>query len=376
MKLGLIVPGFSADETDWCIPVLRHLVDRLARRHEVHVFALRYPPRRAAYDVFGARVRSFGGGGAGGMRRGVLLARVLTAMAVEHSRGRFDALHGLWADEPGWLAVTAGQRLGIPAVVSLMGGELVGLKDIGYGVQLHRTGRWLVRSSLRRGATVTVGSGFLGRLARDYGVGSHLVELPLGVDLDLFRPGGDDGDRQTAPDGTTRLLNVGSLTPIKDQATLIGAMERVRDRLPGAHLHIVGEGPCRAALAQQVARLGLERHATLHGAVPHEELPTWYRSADLCVLSSRYESQAMVVLEAAACGRATVGTAVGLVPELAPASLIVPVGNPEALAQALLCVLEEPQAPRRLGAAALETTRSRYRIEQTIERLEQLYRSA
>jgi len=374
MKLGLIVPGFSADETDWCIPVVRHLVERLARRHEVHVFALRYPPRRDAYAVFGATVRSFGGGNAGGVQRGALLARALTAMAGEHARGRFDALHGLWADEPGWLAVTAGKWLGVPTVVSLMGGELVGLEDIGYGVQLHRTGRWLVRSSLRRAATVTVGSGFLGRLARGRGVGSRLVELPLGVDVDLFRPEGDDRDLQPGMEGAIRLLHVGSLTPIKDHATLLRAMQRVRDRLPEAHLHLVGEGSCRAALAQQIARLGLERHATLHGAVPHEELPAWYRSAELCVLSSRYESQAMVVLEAAACGRATVGTAVGLVPEIVPASLSVPVGDDEALAEALLSLLAESQAPRRLGAAALEATRLRYRIEQTVERLEQLYR--
>ena len=65
MKVGLIVPGFSADAEDWCIPVLRHLVQRLSRNDEVEVVALRYPYRAARYALFGARVRAMEPNGSG-----------------------------------------------------------------------------------------------------------------------------------------------------------------------------------------------------------------------------------------------------------------------------------------------------------------------
>ena len=62
MKIGLVVPGFSADAGDWCIPALRNLARQLATTEEVHVLALRYPYRPSGYAVFGAQVRALGGG--------------------------------------------------------------------------------------------------------------------------------------------------------------------------------------------------------------------------------------------------------------------------------------------------------------------------
>ena len=143
MRLALITPGFSADETDWCIPALLDLVRELSRRHDVHVFTLRYPHRRSRYQVHDAAVTSLGHGTSGGLRRVPLLQHALAAILAEHRQRPFDLLHGLWADEPGFLAVAAGALLRRPAIVSLLGGELVGFPDIGYGGQLSRANRWL-----------------------------------------------------------------------------------------------------------------------------------------------------------------------------------------------------------------------------------------
>ena len=57
MKIGLVVPGFSADEQDWCIPALLDYVRVLAQQAEVHVFTLRWPERGGTYSVYGATVR-------------------------------------------------------------------------------------------------------------------------------------------------------------------------------------------------------------------------------------------------------------------------------------------------------------------------------
>jgi len=65
MKIGLVLPGFSANEKDWCIPALLDYVRVLARANSVHVFALEYPYRRDDYDVFGATIHSLNGGNRG-----------------------------------------------------------------------------------------------------------------------------------------------------------------------------------------------------------------------------------------------------------------------------------------------------------------------
>ena len=76
MKIALIVPGFSADEHDWCIPALRNLAAELSRTDEIVVFALRYPHRAARYTAFRTRVIALGGAQARGAaeREGTIAA--------------------------------------------------------------------------------------------------------------------------------------------------------------------------------------------------------------------------------------------------------------------------------------------------------------
>ena len=210
-------------------------------------------------------------------------------------------LHGLWADEAGAVAVAAARLLRVPSVVSLMGGELVAFPDIGYGGRLSRLGRRLLPRTLRGASRVTVGSESLRRLAAQHVPRERLARLPLGVDTSLFRPGPPLPGGGPLFQGAVRLLCVASLTPVKDHATLLRALARVARDVPDVHLHLVGDGQLRSELGQQAEELGVAPRVTFHGAVPHDRLPDCYRAADLLVCSSRYESQAMVGLEAAAC---------------------------------------------------------------------------
>ncbi|MFN8514004.1 MAG: hypothetical protein U0841_15750 [Chloroflexia bacterium] len=173
MKIALIVPGFSADEQDWCIPALRNLVGELARADEIVVITLRYPYRAARYTAFGARVIALGGAQARGIASAALWRRTLAAIRAEHRRGRIDALHAFWATEAGALAAVAGRLLRIPTIVSLAGGELANLPDIGYGDQLAPAQRAKVRLALRLATHVTGGSRTLLDLAAP-----HLRHLP------------------------------------------------------------------------------------------------------------------------------------------------------------------------------------------------------
>jgi glycosyltransferase involved in cell wall biosynthesis len=370
VRIGLIVPGFSASEADWCIPALLDLARVLAESHEVHIFAIRYPHRTGTYRVYGATVHAFGGAGAGGLRRAPLLFRVMAEVVREHRVAPFDVLHGLWADEPGFVAVTAAHRLRIPSLVSLLGGELVQMPESDYGGQLSQVNRLLTRVALRSAGRVTVGSVYLRGIAEAFVSGDRLAVLPLGVDDDRFSPIGESARLV----GTPALLHVASLVPVKDQATLLHALAQIQIVLPDVHLHIVGEGGLRDDLVRLAAMLEIRDAVTFHGPLEHDRLPCYYRAADACLLTSRFESQGMVVLEAAACGTPTFGTSVGLLPEFWSAVPTVPVGDSAALADAIVETSREPGGFQARGERARRVVSERYLLGQTVARLDRLYR--
>jgi glycosyltransferase involved in cell wall biosynthesis len=371
MNLGIVVPGFSASEDDWCIPALTSLVEQLGRRHRVRVIAIRYPFRRGAYPVRGTEVHALGGGRLRGIARLSLLSRAVRLVRREHRREPFDLLHAFWADEPGYVAYRAAGRLGIPSVVTLLGGELVELPEIAYGGRRSRLNRILTPRALRGASRLTAGSRYLVSLTEGL-VDTAPLLLPIGVNVSRFCPG------DPVPSlliGRTKLLHVASLVPVKDQTTLLRAFAELARALPGAGLNVVGDGPLRPALEQLSRELGLGGRVRFHGAVRHEELPVYYRSCDLAVMSSLHEGQEWVTQEAAACGRTTVGTRVGVVADLEPATSAVPPGNAPSLARAILDALANPLHLRARGAEARKRILERYTLEQTVATLSRLYGS-
>jgi glycosyltransferase involved in cell wall biosynthesis len=285
-----------------------------------------------------------------------------------HRREPFDVLHALWATEPGMLAAVAGRLLGIPVVVGIAGGELVALRDAGYGGQLARDDRVKSRVALRLADVVTGGSRYMCELAAPW---AAALPLPLGIDTELFAP--EPGGLSDPP----RLVHAGSLVPVKDQATLLRALAALRDRGVAFSAELAGEGYLEPELRALAESLGLAEHVRFLGALPHHELPAFYRGAAAFVLSSLHEAQCMAVLEAAACGVPTVGTAVGVAPELAPeAALTVPPRDPAALAAALHTLLRDDRRRAAMGLAALGIARGEYALECFAARARTVYAEA
>ena len=336
MRVGFVVPGFSANNADWCIPALRHLARALSVTDDVRVIATRYPYRSGRYSVDAVEVVALGGADRRGPATGSVWRNTLRALADEHRRRPFDVLHAFWATESGMLTALAGVGLRIPTIVSLGGGELVSLPAIGYGDRRSAWERVKVGASLRLGSMVTAGSRELQRLAERFVARRKLRYAPLGVPLDLFCPNGSVG---------TGLISVGTLTAVKDHATLLCALALLRREAPEVTLMVVGDGPLRAGLEQQCATLGLERAVRFTGDVDHAALPALYRTARTLVVSSVHEAQGMVALEAAACGLSVAGTRVGVIPELALPEAVAPPGDPPGLARAMLAALAHPVAP-------------------------------
>lgn len=148
------------------------------------------------------------------------------------------------------------------------------------------------------------------------------------------------------------LLAAGRLVRQKDFTTLLDSFALVHRLRPRVRLIILGEGPLRSALEQQVARLGLTEHVSLPGFV--ENPYSFMRRASLFVLSSRWEGSPNVMIEALACGAAIVATdCPGGARELigpaggsnSPGTLI-PVADVDAMAHAILHALEGARPAR------------------------------
>jgi len=134
MKILMIVPGGVHESGRICvIPALVALIRRLSRRHELTVVALRQYREPREYVLHDARVINLGYSGI--PRLDAYLHRRWMKRIVKRMLRGFDVVHAFWLDEPGSLAVMAGRMLKIPVVLSLGGGELVSLPEIGYGGQ-------------------------------------------------------------------------------------------------------------------------------------------------------------------------------------------------------------------------------------------------
>jgi glycosyltransferase involved in cell wall biosynthesis len=368
MRVALVLPGFSADEGDWCIPALLDMVRSLSPHCEIFVLALRYPFERKRYHVYGAQVQSLGWGQRALTRKGLGWPDALRALLAEHRRRPFDLLHAFWAGEAGFLATLVGRLIGQPALLSLAGGELVGLRDIGYGSQLMLRQRLLVRASLRGAQHVTAGSHYLHALATQHVRASKLGVQPLGTDCQRFRP-----DARNPAQKPPRLLHAASLLPVKDQITLLRTLALLHAWGHPATLDIAGVGPEAARLRALAAQLRLDGAIRWLGAIPHHELPAHYQAADAFVLSSRHEAQALVLTEALACGRPVVATQVGLAPELVPTSLLVPPQDHVTMASALAGLLASPGRRAGLGQEGRAQTLRDYSLEATTRGWLKLY---
>lgn len=352
MLIGLVVAGgFDRSGRERVIPALVWMVERLAARHDVHVFVLRHYPEPCTYRLAGATVHDLGRVRApGGLSTAVHARRLAQALGRV---GRFDVLHGYWAVPAGLVAALVGRWLGIPTLVTFDSGELVALPECDYGLQRSLRQRASVRLAARLARRLHVCSDHMLRLARAAGLDAERV--PLGIDTDLFRPS------ERPPHGPPwRLVHVASLRPVKDQRTLMLAVARLVGRRDSdLHLDIVGEDALGGAVQAECRALGLTPYVTFHGFQQTGRLPALYQRAHLHVLTSRHEAAGVVVLEAAACGVATVGAETGYVADWAPeAACAVPAGDPDALAGAIGALLDDPARRAALGMEAERRARA------------------
>lgn len=214
---------------------------------------------------------------------------------------------------------------------------------------------------------------------------ARLCTSPPGVDHTVFSPGSKEAARSRLGLGQGPLvLFVGRIQPLKGVDVAVEAFARLHRRQPGARMMIVGgpSGPSgadeAAAVLRRIQTHGLDHAVSIHPPVPHSELPTFYRAADVLLLPSRSESFGLVAAEAQSCGLPVVASRVGgLVYVLyeGESGLLVEGWNPDDYAEALERVITDKELAERLATGAVEWA-ERFSWEATANRFLELYEGA
>lgn len=199
---------------------------------------------------------------------------------------------------------------------------------------------------------------------------ARITVVAPGVDLAAFHP-----PAKEAFSRPRSVLYVGGLQPRKGVLELIEAFGTVAAKLDDVQLRVAGHGSLEAEARRLSAAAGLAKRITFLGQVEHQRVPDLMRSSSLFCLPSRGEPFGMSALEALASGLPLVVTNTGGLGEWVPehAGRMVPPGDPGALAQALLELLELPVEPltqmRRANRRAAES----YSWPAAVDRLEEVY---
>ena len=258
---------------------------------------------------------------------GWLCARAIRAAAAAYAP---DVILSYWLYPDAFGAQRVARALRLPFVAGARGSD-IRVRDA--------ISRRLTRPVVRGADRLLVVSADLGRLAvSDYGADAARVRvIANGCDAAIFhlRDRADARRRCGVADEAELVLYVGRLVAEKGLRELVEAMRRLRLQRPRAELVLVGDGPLHAELA--AAAGDPANGLRLAGAQAAPQVAEWMAAANLVTLPSYSEGHPNVLVEALACGRPVVATAVGGIPEVVDAAsgVLVPARDASALAEGL-----------------------------------------
>jgi glycosyltransferase involved in cell wall biosynthesis len=208
----------------------------------------------------------------------------------------------------------------------------------------------------------------------------RVLDVSIGVDTETFRRAPADGIRnlyQIPPDGIVFLF-VGRMIPVKDLPFLIESFASALQQNPLLYLLLVGDGPSRPDLIEQVGALGLQKRLIFAGRQMGRNLVDHYNAADIFVITSTYESFSFVVLEAMACELPVIATRVGRLPQSVDdgrTGLLVESGNVENLTAGMLAMANDKARRWEMGRRGREKVVQKHSWLETARQMLRLYES-
>lgn len=337
------------------------VAEELAKRHSVWVVTSQYgnlPAREEKAGVNIVRTRVWG-------RRDRSAASMRSMLTYPPSAWvagarllrelEFDLINAHFAVPTGPGSLPLARMAGIPHVLSLHGGDIY---NPAYRFSPHRLPliRGTVTSVLRRSDVVVAQSSNTRENAYKYYRYEGPIEvIPLGIPVpDVPAAGREELD---LPHDAFLAVTIGRLVERKATDRLIKAL--AREELTGVTLIVIGDGPDREELERLAASLGISDRVLFRGRVSDEEKWQLLRNSDLYASASLHEGFGLVFLEAMACGLPVVcpdhGGQVDFLSD-GDSGHLVPVGDENALVDAIGRLARSPELARQLGTHNLEAS--------------------
>jgi len=305
--------------------------------------------RRRPRAYFGALASLIRGtlGSANYLFGGLAIFPKVVHMAREMEAARVSHVHCHFSNHPAAAGFIIHRLTGIP------------YSFVAHGSDLHVDRHMLDRKVAEAAFVVAISRDNLEEIVGEVGEGarSRVEVIHCGVDTVRLRP-----RTEPAPaDRPFTILCIGTLHEVKGQSILVEACRLFRDRGAAVRCRLIGDGDDEARLRHQIAAAGLEETVSLDGRRTRDEVIAAIGDADLLVAPSvvasdgKREGIPVVLMEAMSCGLPVVASRLSGIPELVEhevEGLLVPPGDPSALADAIERLRDDPNLRVRLGAAA------------------------
>lgn len=305
-------------------------------------------------------------------------ARTQVAIAQVIRRQSIDVVYSPFLWPNGLAGVPAAEETGVPIVASLRGADVLTLPEIGYGRTLIGRNRVRTTAVLKAVDHVVGVSAALAKRAIELGADPKRTSIVLkGVDVDRFHPRDQATARQRIrlPDRPT-VLFVGNLIELKSPSHLISCMQHVRKAAPSAYAVFCGDGPLLAELKAQARESGLADHVHFAGHIGRDVIPDFFNACDVFVLPSLMEGSGNVLVEAAACAKPVVGSAVGGIPDYLDDGItgfLFRTGDVRDLAAKVTTLLTDPERAVRIGTAGRNRVEQLHKYDFMIDQLLALF---
>lgn len=264
-----------------------------------------------------------------------------------------------------------------PTVAALIIHRLTGIpfSFTAHGSDLHKDRRMLPKKVAAAKFAVTVSNFNRELIIRECGeqFRSKIHVVHCGIDPDFFSP--VESRSLTSP---FEIVCVASLEEVKGHRFLVEACRLLRERGISFRCHLIGDGPVRLEIMNQIHASDLEEHVVLHGGVPRKRVAEMLTSVDAAVLAShptpegKREGIPVALMEAMASGLPVVATAITGIPELVDdgvTGILVPSGDPVALADGLERLARDAELRSRMGSAGRAKVVSEFNLYGAVEKL-------
>jgi glycosyltransferase involved in cell wall biosynthesis len=388
LRIAILGSTYPRHPEDHEVPWLRESVRRLAARgHKVTVIAPAYRGLKD-HEIDGVRVRRFryaperwemlthGEGAPNKLKKNPILKLLTLSYLASGAYSvwkicqeeQVDVLHVHWPFPHGLMALVPGWMPGCKIVYTCHSAEFA----LAAGSKLSTN---LLAFCLKRSAAITANSAHTARLVHN--VSGRTAEIiPWGATVNV------DSRTESIPQDLPLLLFSGRLIERKGVNYLLRALPLILKERK-VRLVITGDGHYRQEWEDLAKQLGLSEWVRFAGFVSNEELSSLFRSCTVYVHPAIYDSkgdtegQGVVLVEALSNRKPVVASEVGGIVDMikdGKTGLLVPEKNPEAIAQAVLRLLNEPEFAQQLGQQGFEHARRYFDWVHIMDQYDEIYR--